>query len=179
MPLGERSGVHPERASAQEGHHSQVQDHIGHRIQQIGNPTYPELELVQQPVSPGKLCNFLLLLPKRPQNPHTGEILPGGRRHAIQPVLHLPVHGNRHQNDGKNHRQQYRNRHDKHRCPRDVNGKGHNHGAKHHKGGPKQQAQGQVYPVLQLVYIAGHASDHGRRAQGIYFPVGQPLKMGK
>ena len=171
--------MHPEGAGMQECHHCQIQDHIRHRIEQVGNPAHPELKPVQQLVSSGKFRNLLRFLPKCPQDPYPGEILPGGSRHAVQVALHLPVHGNRHQNDGEDHCQQHGYRHSKHQRPGHINGKGHHHSAKHHKGRPEQQAQGQIHPILQLIHIAGHAGNHGSGAQGVDLPVRQPLNMGK
>ena len=179
LSLGQRTRMHPEGAGMQERHYRQIQDHIRHRIEQVGNPAHPELKPVQQLISSGKFRNLLRFLPKCPQDPHPGEILPGGSRHAVQVALHLPVHGNRHQNDGEDHCQQHGYRHSKHQRSGHINGKGHHHSAKHHKGRPEQQAQGQIHPILQLIHIAGHAGNHGSGAQRVDLPVRQPLNMGK
>ena len=116
---------------------------------------------------------------KGPDDPHAGEVLPGGAQHLVQARLHLLVPGHGPQHHAEHHHRQQGDGHHEHQRRGHVEGKGHHHGAKHHKGGAQQQPQGQVQAVLHLVDVAGHAGDKGGGAHGVHLGVAQGLDVGE
>ena len=60
-----------------------------------------------------------------------------------------------------------------------IYGKCHDHGAKYHKWGTKQQAQGHINAVLHLVDVTGHPCDQRRGSYGIDLRIRQSPNMGK
>ena len=100
-----------------------------------------------------KRGNFRLLLTEGPQDPNACQILPGGRGNAVQLSLDPAVHGHGDQHNAKHDQTQHRNHAGKYRRCLYIDGKGHDHGTKHHKGGPEQQPQCQIHTVLNLVDI--------------------------
>ena len=116
---------------------------------------------------------------KGPDDPHAGEVLPGGAQHLVQARLHLLVPGHGPQHHAEHHHRQQGDGHHEHQRRGHVDGKGHHHGAEYHKGGAQQQPQGQVQAVLHLVDVAGHAGDKGGGAHGVHLGVAQGLDVGE
>ena len=155
------------RTGFDQDHHSQIHDHKGQRIHQIGDPAGLLLLTLQIGSIFLKGFCFRIFHGKGAQNTYTGQILTGGGSHLIEAGLHPLVHGHGDQHNAKHYNAQHRNHADKYQCRFKINGKCHNHGAKHHKGRPQQQPQRQVHTVLYLIDIGCKPCDQRGNANGI------------
>ena len=179
LALGQAAQVHPHRAGVQQRNDGQVNNKGGNGVGQAGDAAHRLLQAVQGLHRSGKAAALRVLPAKGPDDPHASEVFPGNAGHAVQLRLRLFIkrHGERHNTE--HHQAQKRNgrREDQRGLP--VNGKGHYHGAEHHKGAAQQQAQGHVDAVLHLVHVAGHAGDEGGRADLVLRREIQRLDVGK
>ena len=152
-------------AHLHQNHHRQIDDHIGHGVHKGRNPSGGELAGGQAIGLLFKAHYLGVLLAEGPKDPDTCQILPGGGGHAVQRGLHPLVHGHRDEHNTKDNEAQHGNHPGEHQRRLKINGKGHNHGAEYHKRRPQQQPQSQVYAVLHLIDVGGHAGHHGGCAQ--------------
>ena len=163
--LGQHAAFHLQRAHMHQQHHRQIDDHVGHGIHQGGNPSRGQLLAGHVLRFFLKGSNLRVLLAESPQYPNTRQILPGRGGHAVKGRLHPPVHGHGDQHNAKDDDAQHRNDPGEHQRRLKIDGKGHDHGAEHHKGRAQQQPQRQIHAVLHLIDVGGHAGDHGGCAQ--------------
>ena len=175
--LGEDAMLHLHRAHIHQNHHCQVDDHISHRVHQSGDAACGKLAGGEFLRLLFKALHLRVLLAEGTEHPDACQILPGGRGHAVQRSLDPLMHGHGDQHDAEHDQAQHGNDPGKHQCRLEINGEGHNHGAKHHEGRTQQQPQGQVDTVLHLVDIRSHPGDHGGGAQLIDLAVAQMQNM--
>ena len=177
--LGDSPRIHLNGSAVEQRDNSSVDNHIRHRIHQARYLSREKLHLIQGFRTFFVLFYLRFLLIEGPDYPGAGKIFPGAPQHLIQPVLHPAVHGDIKQHNPEHHQTQKGDNHHEHKCCPDIHGKGHDHGAEYHKGGPQQQAEGQVHAVLHLVHIACHPGHHGSGSQGVNLCIGKALYMGE
>ena len=124
-----------------------------------------------------KFLDFVLFLTEGPDYPDAGEVFPGGPQEPVQGLLGFGEKRNALDHNAQHHSAKDGNGHHENQGAAHINGEGHDHGAKHHEGGPEQQAQGQVETGLDLVHVAGHPGNQGVRAQGVQLGIGQRLDV--
>ena len=125
--------MHLQGTNTHQQHHRQIDDHIGHRVHQGGNPSGGELPLGQLLGLALESSDFRVLHTEGPQHPNTSQVLPGGGGDAVQGGLYPLIHGHGNQHNAEYNHTQHRDDPQKHQSGLEINGKGHHHGAKHHK----------------------------------------------
>ena len=159
--LGQKPLLHLQRSLVHQKNNTHIDYHKGNGVKKRRNPSGKNLDPVQLFCFLLEFPDLALLLIEGPEDPHAGEVLPGGRGHILQPGLHPSVQGHGHKHNSKDNHTQQRNHPGKHQSGLKINGKGHNHGTEHHKGRPEQQPQGQVHAILHLVNIGSHPGNEG------------------
>ena len=163
--LCQHAAFHLQRTHMHQQHHRQIDDHVGHRVHQGGNPSCGQLLAGHVLRFFLKGRNLRVLLAESPQHPNARQILPGRGGHAVKGRLHPPVHGHGDQHNAENDDAQHRNDPGEHQRRLKIDGKSHDHGAEHHEWRAQQQPQCQVHAVLHLIDVGGHPGDHGGCAQ--------------
>ena len=163
--------VHLHSADFYQQHHSQIDNHEGHGVHQIGNSTSALLLRLKLRRLVFKRALLAGLHGKCPQNPHAGQVLPGRGGDPVQTALKPFVHGHGDCHNAEHNQTQDRDDPGKYHRRLSVDGKRHNHGAEHHKRRPQQQPQRQIHTVLYLIDVRGHPGHHGGGAQRVDFRV--------
>ena len=152
---------------------------IGQGVEQRRDFTHKDLPAVQPVRFPAESGLLLLLPGKRPHHPDAQQVFPGAEQHPVQLLLHAAVQRHAGEQNGEDHRQQHRDGDGEGGSGPEVDGKGHDHGAQHHKGGAQKQAQEHVESVLHLVDVIGHPVDQRRGADGVDLPIREGVDVGK
>ena len=175
--LGQQALVDLQRTLVHQENNAHVDYHEGNGVKQGRNPSGKNLDPVQLFCFLGEFLYLALLLIEGPKNPDTGEILPGGRGHILQSGLDPPVQRHGHKHNAENNHAQQRNHPGKYQSGLEIDGKGHDHGAEHHKRRPEQQPQGQIHAILHLVDIRCHPGNESAGTQGIHIRIGKAQNM--
>ena len=172
--LGQDAVLDPDGPYVHQDDNGQVDDHVGHRVHEGGDPPRHQLTPGQGLGPRFKALDLAVLFAEGPEDPDTGEILPGGRGHLVQPALDLLILGHGNEHDAKDNDAQHRDHPHEDQRRLGINGKGHNHSAEDHKGRPEQQPQRQIHAALDLIDVGGHSGNEGRGAQAVDLGIAQP-----
>ena len=103
LTLGDDPVFHLPGPGPDQRDHRAVDDDVGDRVHQGGQPSHRLLHLRQSAVGCFKAIPFALFLIKSTQHPHAGQVFPGDPEHGVQPALYLPVHGGGDDHDAEHH----------------------------------------------------------------------------
>ena len=179
LSLRERPRVHGRTALPDDKHDCQIDQHIGQRIHECGQPACLVLQGGLLAVHLPEFFNLLLLLAESTDNPHAAEVFAGCGGHAVQLALHAAVQRNAAQHNPEHHQRKKRYGGGKDQCQMRINGERHDHGTEHDDGRTQCQPQRHVDTGLDLVDVAGHARDHGSGSDAIRLGIGERLHMRK
>ena len=179
LALGDDTVVHRERAASDEEDHCQIDDDVGHGVHDGGEQTRLILQARLGAVGLREDLDLLVLLTEGADGTDTRQILSCNGGHAVQSVLYLLIEGYAAQHDTEDHDGQEGDRPYENERQPCVDRKGHDHGAKDDDGGAEQETEGDVHARLELVYVAGHAGDHGGGAHAVGLGVGEGLHVGE
>ena len=90
-PLCQDTSLHLQSSPPQQGDQSAIDQHIGDRIHQGGNPSHKTLQPVQLLIFPAKSFYLFLFSSKSPDHPGSGQRFPGQQEDMIQSTLYFPV----------------------------------------------------------------------------------------
>ena len=177
LALGQVTHVDLKGPGVNQRNDGSVDNHISEGIHNRADPRHRRLQMGKRIILLPEPVFLHLLLVERTDHTHTGEVFSGNAKHPVQGALYLLVHGHGDHHYAENHHGQQRNSHHKDQRTLYVNGKSHDHGAKHNKRRAQEQAQHHVYTVLHLIDIRGHTGNHGGRSQSIYLCKGKTLNV--
>ena len=96
VALGNIADVHLHCRPVDEEHRRNVDEHIGQRIQQRGDPSHKLIEPGEGLIALVELLHGLPLPAERPDDPYAGEIFPGQAGHPVKGRLGFFEQGDAH-----------------------------------------------------------------------------------
>ena len=177
--MGDDTVVHRKRAVSDEEDHRQIDDDVGHGVHDGGEDACAVLQGCLLAVGLREGLDLLVLLAEGADGTDTRQVLAGNGGHAVKAGLYLLIQGYAAQHDTEDHDGQEGNGSHENERQLCIDGEGHDHGTKDDDGGAEQETEGDVHARLELVYVAGHAGDHGGGAHTVSLGVCKGLHVGE
>ena len=144
-----------------------VDEHIGCRIEESGDPSDKLIQFGEVPVAGVKLFYGLLFPAEGADDADASEVFTGQTGNGVQTALHFFEKRDADIHDNEGHQEKDRDRNHENQGAADVDCEGHDHGTENDEGASKKQAKTHVQSVLDLVHIISQTGNQGVCSEGI------------
>src|SRR5699024_10597448 len=140
---------------------SDVDEHIGDRIEEGGKPSHELVQFCQSQVALVEFLNSFFFPAESADHTNAGKIFSCKAGHRVQFALNPAEQRDTEIHDYKDNQEQYRYRGRENKGAANIDGESHHHGADNDKGASEQKPKAHVQAVLHLIDIIGK-SEIGR-----------------
>ena len=173
--LGDRALIDEAAAAIDEVDDGEVDDHVGHRIQQRGDTTDTYLHLGETLVLAAELVDLRGLAVEGTDHADAEEILAGRLHDAVELALVRAVHRRGRQDDAEDDDEEDHDGHCKDEPGADTDREGHDHGTEDDERRAHEKTKRHVDTALDGIDVGGHARDQGTGAERIDLTIAERI----
>ena len=175
--LGERALIDEAAATIDEVDDSEVDDDVGHRIQQRGDAADADLHLGELLVLTTELVDLRGLAVEGADHADAEQVLTGRLHDAVELALVRAVHRRGRQDDPEHDDEEDHDGHREDEAGAGTDREGHDHGAEHDERRAHEETKCHVDAALDGIDVGGHARDQRAGAERIDLTIAERVDV--